>query len=495
MQFFYDSQIRRYISQTVRVFSNFVVKYSDGSLHRVPVIYGDPDRQVANIMRQNSENSINSVPRISIYITDLQMDRDRMADSTYVGRLNIRERDIVNGAYTNTQGRTYTVERLMPTPYKLSMKVDIWTSSTEQKLQMLEQILVFFNPSLELQTSDNYVDWTSLSVLNMNEIIWSSRSIPTGTELPIDVATLKIDTPIWISPPVKVKQLGVITNIISNIHNKSDTSPYGYIDGLGIDTTGPTITMSDLIASERVTINEYNIAVYGNNVTLLDSYTNTVPPEPFEKPDRIPNPVKWENIFNNFPGLFIERVSSIYLQQPDGSEVVGTVSLDNNNPSNLIVDWDSDTFNSNTGIDSSGLFDYNTGYNENFNYRSSSPGTFDSIINPLEFNPKRPHKESVNVPIIVGTRYLLTENIGDNINHDGADAWKSTINADLVAHANDIIEWNGNKWNVIFNSLIQKESMIWQTNIFTGIQYVWNGISWNKSFDGTYRSGSWKLIL
>ena len=346
MQFFYDSQIRRYISQTVRVFSNFVVKYSDGSLHRVPVIYGDPDRQVANIMRQNSENSINSVPRISIYITDLQMDRDRMADSTYVGRLNIRERDIVNGAYTNTQGRTYTVERLMPTPYKLSMKVDIWTSSTEQKLQMLEQILVFFNPSLELQTSDNYVDWTSLSVLNMNEIIWSSRSIPTGTELPIDVATLKIDTPIWISPPVKVKQLGVITNIISNIHNKSDTSPYGYIDGLGIDTTGPTITMSDLIASERVTINEYNIAVYGNNVTLLDSYTNTVPPEPFEKPDRIPNPVKWENIFNNFPGLFIERVSSIYLQQPDGSEVVGTVSLDNNNPSNLIVDRKSTRLNS-----------------------------------------------------------------------------------------------------------------------------------------------------
>ena len=37
MQWFYDGQIRRYITQTIRVFSNFVVKYGDGTLHRIPV--------------------------------------------------------------------------------------------------------------------------------------------------------------------------------------------------------------------------------------------------------------------------------------------------------------------------------------------------------------------------------------------------------------------------------------------------------------------------
>ena len=44
MQHFYDGQIRRYITQTIRVFSNFVVKYGDGSLVRVPVMYGDADK-------------------------------------------------------------------------------------------------------------------------------------------------------------------------------------------------------------------------------------------------------------------------------------------------------------------------------------------------------------------------------------------------------------------------------------------------------------------
>jgi hypothetical protein len=97
------------------------------------------------------------------------------------------------------------------------MKCDIWTANTDQKLQVLEQILVLFNPSLELQTTDNYIDWTSLSVLNLNQINWSSRTVPVGNDTPIDVATLTFETPIWISPPVKVKHLGVITVMLKRL--------------------------------------------------------------------------------------------------------------------------------------------------------------------------------------------------------------------------------------------------------------------------------------
>jgi hypothetical protein len=159
-----------------------------------------------------------------------------------------------------------------------------------------------------------------------------------------------------------------------------------------------------------------------------------------------------------------------------------------------LVEWDQDTLNTNTGIDSQGIFDYNPGYNSGGN-RSTSPGTFDAIVNPLSFNPKRPNNESEDQSIIIGTRYLIIEDIGHQINTDGPDGWKSFYNVDFVALANDIIEWDGNEWRVIFNSTKETESMIWQTNIYTGIQYLWNGVSWSKSFDGTYRSGSWKLIL
>ena len=90
MQHYYDGQLRKFITQTIRFFSNFVVKNGDGSLQRIPVAYGDPDKQVSSIMRQNSENAINSAPRISVYVTGLELDRDRMCDSTFVGKLHFQ---------------------------------------------------------------------------------------------------------------------------------------------------------------------------------------------------------------------------------------------------------------------------------------------------------------------------------------------------------------------------------------------------------------------
>ena len=114
-----------------------------------------------------------------------------------------------------------TVERLMPTPYTLEMTADIWSTNTDQKLQIMEQILMMFNPSLEIQTTDNYVDWTSLSVVELENVNFSSRSIPVGTENEIDVSQLGLKTPIYISPPTKVKKLGVITNIVMSIFDES----------------------------------------------------------------------------------------------------------------------------------------------------------------------------------------------------------------------------------------------------------------------------------
>ena len=158
----------------------------------MPVQYGDPDRQAASILAQNSENNIGNVPRIAVYISGLELDSSRLADATHYDKLQFRERDIDTGTntYTQGQGRNYTVERLMPTPFKLTMKVDIWAANTEQKLQILEQILVLFNPTMEIQTTDNYVDWTSLSVLSIASMSWSSRQVPVGTNDAIDVANM-----------------------------------------------------------------------------------------------------------------------------------------------------------------------------------------------------------------------------------------------------------------------------------------------------------------
>lgn len=482
MQWFYDGQIRRYLTQTIRVFSNFTVKYGDGTLQRIPVMYGDPDRQAASIIRQNSENAVSSVPRIAVYVSALALDRERLSDSTFVSKMHFREREIEEGEYNQNQGRNYTVERLMPTPFKLTMKVDIWSANTDQKLQILEQILILFTPSLELQTTDNYIDWTSLTVLNLNDVSWSSRAVPQGNDTAIDVATLTVDTPIWISPPVKVKHLGVITNIITSIYDGWSDSPSGYIDGLGIDLAGPTTTLSGILTSDRVTITNYNIQVYNGQAVLLGPNESVVPNEvALEIPIRQGPSINWIDVLDQYPGKYTAGSSKLFLVQPNGTEVVGTVAVNPLDPYILTVSWDPDTLTTNTDI----LTDS----------RPNSPGTFDAIINPLTYNPKRPNKELTDQPITTGLRFLIIEDIGNIINTDGADGWKGLGNEELIAHANDIIEWDGAKWVVIFDSVQETDRMVWQTNIYTGIQYLWNGVSWSKSFEGEYGAGLWRLEL
>ena len=240
MQYFYDGQIRRYLTQIVRAFSNFSYKDGEEQLRQVPVMYGDLTRQVSNIIRDNSENKLPSVPRMAVYITSMQMDRSRLSDSSFISKINIKERDFdeTSQTYTNTQGSGFTVERLHPTPYVLGVNVDLWSSNTEQKLQILEQIFMMFNPDLEFQTNDNYVDWTSLTVLQLENINFSSRSIPSGTESEIDIATLSFIAPVYISPPTKVKKLGVITEIINSVLN-FDAGTIS-LDGFNPDTSDQT---------------------------------------------------------------------------------------------------------------------------------------------------------------------------------------------------------------------------------------------------------------
>jgi hypothetical protein len=466
-------------------------------------MYGDADRQVASIIRQNSENIVNSVPKISVYVSELSLDRNRLSDSSFVGKVHFRERDIQVDAdtgrdtYNQSQGRNYTVERVMPTPFKLTMKIDIWSANTDQKLQIMEQLLVLFNPSLELQTTDNYIDWTSLTTLELTDVKWSSRPIPVGNDSPIEIATLTVVTPIWISPPAKVKHLGVITKIITSFYQDSNTSPSGYIDGLGQDLAGPTTTFSTVLARiTETTSGNFGIQVYGGEVRLMAKTENAIPKNNLlELPVKQGPAINWEELFAQFPQQYVAGSSRLFLTQSNGSNVIGTILINPLDNTLLNVSWDPDTLTTNTGIDSNGYLDTDIGYSLSGCYRANSPGTFDAIMDPLVTGPNDVKFVTRYGALAAGRRYLIIEDIGGEINTDGADAWKSTTNVDFVAHANDIIEWSGTAWSVIFNSIQETDTMVWQTNIYTGVQYLWNGVSWIKSFEGEYKAGEWTIEL
>ena len=212
---FYDNQIRRFLIQFARIFSDWqVTKGKDPAgndiLVRVPIMYGDSSRQAAAIIANNSASSMPSAPLITYYITAVEYDQTRTQDPYFIDKMSIRRRNwnTETQSYENVQGDAFTVERVMPVPYTLRISVDFWTTNYTQKLELIEQLGVLFNPSMELQSTDNFIDWTSLSVVYQEGLTFSSRSIPQGSGNPIDVLTWKFYMPIWISSSAKVKKLG-----------------------------------------------------------------------------------------------------------------------------------------------------------------------------------------------------------------------------------------------------------------------------------------------
>ncbi len=463
MLHFYEGQVRKFLTQFIRILSNFSVETGKGKdnsvqLRAVPVVYGDPTRQVANIIRNNSENALQYAPRIAAYVRELNYDRDRMQNPYHIEKQHLRERGIdSDGNYTNEMGAGYTVEKVMPSPFRMEVSADIWTTNTDQKLQIMEQILYLFNPDFEIQKTDNYIDWTSLSYVELTGTTFSSRTIPVGADSEIDVATLTFSMPIWLSPPVKVKKLGVVQKIIMSIYDDDGGIAKGLIDG-------------ELTSRSYITPNNFGLLVTGNQLRLLGStgtnvksggdgfQTGANEPNNYDPFETFGPAVNWKVLLDQY-GKVTNGTSQIRLTQPNGNEIVGTIATSTLDDTILLYTIDGDTIPSN------------------------SLTAVKKIINPATFDPGTPAN---------GDRYLVINDVGDSTASFQSATWGT-----LVASVGDIIEYNSatSKWNVAFDASNPDSTQHYVTNLNTGIQYRFNGTEWVKSYEGVYTQGNWSIVL
>lgn len=452
-QFFYDNQIRRFLIQFAKIFSNWYVtngKDPNGNdiLVRVPIMYGDSSRQASTIIANNSASNLPSAPLITYYISGLEYNQKWTQEPTFVDKINVRQRaySADSQSYETTQGQAFTIERLMPVPYTLRITVDFWTTNYQQKLQLIEQLGTLFNPALEIQSTDNFVDWTSLSAVFQDGLTFTSRSIPQGTGNPIDVMTWKFYMPIWITTASKLKKMGVIQKIIASIYKGK-----AYQD----------IQDDDLLLGTRqkITPYGYKLLLIGNRLQLLPQNEAFYPSNAsLDAPESPGTNLYWTSLLNVY-GKWKPGISQIWLQNPYMEEdIVGTIVPDPLDDRFLIYDIDPDTLPQNT-LD-----------------------PVDSVINPLIAGP------NAGLPgPVAGRRYLIVENIGD----DGV----STIGwGDLVASANDIIEYNGTEWVVSFDASASTD-VEFVTNLTTNIQYRYIDEMWMKSYEGWYEAGDYSIVI
>lgn len=451
MDYWFHGQFRNWIKQFIRIFADIKVNFGteeNPELRRVPVRHATLDSKVAIIMKNNSENTISSCPAITCWIRELNTAPDLRLDPGLERNHPINERyyDKSQGRYTEKQGNMITLSRYMPVPYRATFQVDIWHSNENQKHQILEQILILFNPSIDLQTSNNPLDWTALTIVELKTIDWDSRTIPIGTNREIGVTTIEFEVPIYLSAPAKITKQTLIHQIVDNIN----------VVGRQVDlkeTPGQQrhyTSSQDFIARVVVTPGMYEVKLEDNKIWLLSKNGTDHEPD-----GALPS---WKNLIDKL-GEYRAGISQFRIKT--------THDVDN---------FETDII---------GFFEYSE-QQPNLAYWSVDISTlFENTLEPID-RMIDPHRQTPGQGLPLpqtGQRYLILEELGSS------HMW-----GNLQATKDSIIEYTNNQWVVAFSP--QHNSDIeYLVNNKTKKQYKWDGKEWYTAVDGYYGPGLWRLFL
>lgn len=465
MNYYFDNQTRRYLLQFMRIFSDIKIRNGPDAnglytIQRVPIMYGDPSWMVAQLIKGASENTLLPSPMFSAWIENIKIVPERRQDTQYVGKISTIERQFNNSTqtYNNQPGIRYDVERYMPVPYDFFFRLDVWTTNVNVKLQIMEQICTIFNPSLQLQQNDNLLDWTSIFEVWLEDIIWTNRSVPQGSNDERDVMSFKFKIQGWINPPAKVKRSTLVAEIVSNVFYDPDIQDIrGKIDGtydfFREGFAGHPVQIITTEGNYRVRVDKTSA---GDEVILLNQYGQEDPP------------LSWFSLIEKY-GQITPNITKMRLKLDPNIDVsdldiIGNITLDPNRQNVLFFNVDQDTLPQNT-----------------------IPPILD-IIDPTEVWPGNGLPSSV-----AGQRYLLTSmnSAGEEpAIPPGVDT--SPWGMSIVAYPNDVIEYNGTLWQVIFDSK-NSTGNNYVVNNSNGIQYRFDGVSWTYTYYGEYFPGYWRI--
>lgn len=221
--YYYDSQLRNYMVQFMAVFAGLKVSVGENDFEKqsklidVPIRYGSSDRVVNAIKSDNTTNMPIRLPTMAAYMTGIEMAPDMRKGVGVVERRTYLDR-----------GRAFpsdlqVIEREQPIPYVAMFELAIMTSNTNQHYQILEQILTLFNPIIQIQVSDDMLDWKRLTTVELQNI-GLEENYPAGVDTRIIQTKLDFSVPIYLAPPTVINKnyvAGIRMRLSAIEHNQS----------------------------------------------------------------------------------------------------------------------------------------------------------------------------------------------------------------------------------------------------------------------------------
>lgn len=268
-EYWYDAQLRAYMLQFVTIFQGLQVETGRGECAErqfvsVPCVIGDKDRVVAAIFAGNTKNRVFSLPTMAVHLDSLSMAPERRKVQAFVDQ---RVTLPVGGIFPDD---LTVVKRAMPVPFNATMELAIYASNTQQLHQILEQILVLFNPDIQIQKSDAPFDWTKLTKVELVGIN-NEENYPSNTDKRVKVWTLQFDMPIYLSLPMGVKD-----DLVRKVIVQIATGDYG--DVVEVDSDGEVLPFGTPIA--RIEFDSRPAPVITEADCTYDG--NTIPVNPLE---------------------------------------------------------------------------------------------------------------------------------------------------------------------------------------------------------------------
>ena len=144
-QYYYHEIIRKTIIAFGTLFNTIDIRHTkqDGSAYstmRVPIAYGPVEKFLARLEQKPDlrQRVAITLPRLAFEMTNIQYDNERKVSTMQTFK-------------AKTTGTTKTARKLfMPVPYNIGFRLSAMTQYNEDALQIIEQILPYFQPSFNM---------------------------------------------------------------------------------------------------------------------------------------------------------------------------------------------------------------------------------------------------------------------------------------------------------------------------------------------------------